>query len=62
MYLHNKCLFYSFADDFVRLDVSEFAEGDDKLSTSLTCRSIRIGSHKFEATEKVKESFFNKIL
>jgi hypothetical protein len=49
--------YLSFTDDFVRERVTEFAEGEDKLMTSLTCRSIRIGSYKFESTEKVRCQF-----
>ncbi|KAL7051210.1 hypothetical protein ACKWTF_004382 [Chironomus riparius] len=40
-------------DDFIRLDVTEFQEGEDKLETSLTCRTIRIGSYKFETKDPV---------
>lgn len=40
-------------DDFIRLDVTEFQEGEDKVETSLTCRTIRIGSYKFETKDSV---------
>lgn len=49
------------AEDFQRHSVVEFAEGENKLTTSLKCRSIRIGSYKFETSEKVRRKKFHWI-
>ncbi|KAG5678957.1 hypothetical protein PVAND_008575 [Polypedilum vanderplanki] len=40
-------------DDFNRVDVINFEEGEDKIATTLTCRTIRIGSYKFDSKEEV---------
>lgn len=40
-------------DGFIRLDVTDFKEGEDKIVTSLTCRTIRIGSYKFDSKDSV---------
>lgn len=48
----------SITDTFERVNVLEFNDGEEKLATSFTCRSIRIGSYKFDSTEKVKEKNF----
>lgn len=44
----------NFSDDFVRVAVDEFTEEESKISTSITCRTIRIGSYKFDSKEKVR--------
>lgn len=46
-------IYFLIVDDFMRLDVTDFQEGDEKLSTSILCRTIRIGSYKFDSKEKV---------
>ena len=53
-----KNLFFVLPEDFVRKDVTEFAENETSISTSLTCRTIRIGSYKFDSKEKVKTCEF----
>lgn len=42
--------------DFVRADVDEFLEDETKISTSISCRTIRIGSYKFDSKEKVRSA------
>lgn len=46
-------LLFCILDDFVRSDVTALAENETKMSTSIACRTIRIGSYKFESKEKV---------
>jgi hypothetical protein len=47
-------LFLFIPDDFVWTDVT--ANNNDRLITSFSCRTVRIGSYKFESKEKVKEN------
>lgn len=48
-----KIIILQLIENFERKSVVHFAPDETKLSTSLTCRSIRIGTYKFESTEKV---------
>lgn len=50
---------FVFSDDFVRHPVDEFSAGEQKISTSVACRTIRIGTHKFETKEKVRNVFYS---
>jgi hypothetical protein len=40
-------------DDFSRVDVCEFSSSESKISATFSCRTIRIGSYKFESKEQV---------
>lgn len=44
---------YIFISDFVRENVADCQESVDKLCTTIVAKNIRIGSHRFEPTEKV---------
>lgn len=46
-----------FAEDFVRQPVDQFGPGEERISTSITCRTIRIGTYKFDSKEKVRKIF-----
>jgi hypothetical protein len=47
---------HSIADDFVRHDVTHFDEGENKIEASVPCRTVRVGSYKFDCKDKVMES------
>jgi hypothetical protein len=42
-----------FIDDFVRRSVVDCAEDEQLIVTKFQCRTIRIGTYKFETSEKV---------
>lgn len=44
---------FVFISEIVRENVADVTNSIDKLYTTLQCRVIRIGSHKYEPTEKV---------
>ena len=42
-----------FSENFERLDITDLTDINDKLKTEIKCRTIRIGSMKYESTEPV---------
>lgn len=42
-----------YSTDFVRENVTDIQDSVDKLYTAMTAKTIRIGTHKFDPTEKV---------
>lgn len=42
-----------FTEEFVRTDVTQLTGTEGVMSASISCRTIRIGTHKFDSKEKV---------